>query len=388
MFSKEFFENVVARFSVLKVVCLVLVGGLVLTSFTGCAKKEPEVYKIGAILPLTGPGANIGEWQKNGIDLAIEEINKSGGINGKKVEVVYEDSKLQAKEGVTVFNKIISVEKLPAIFVCGSAVSNAILPIADKQKVNLLMSAVSYTDIASRSPWAFRFYVGSDDEANVMAKYIVKSLKYRKVGVLYISDDFGLGAYNTLKKIFEEKGIKIVWSNSYSPEASDFRSILSSIKNLDIDALYIVGYSKPAAIAMKQARELGINMPILCNMAMSVPPLRKLAGDAAEGSYYTTCLFDSSSKEKIVVEFVKKYVSKYNNQPSFFSGFAYDTIKILCETIRNKGYSSESIQKGLLEIKDFPGIMGTTSILSTGDVKYKVRVVKLEKEQLQEVFTE
>ncbi len=364
-------------------VMVVLVFGL--CGWTIWDKKGTKVYKIGAILPLTGPAAQIGEWQKKSIDLAIDEINIKGGIKGKKLQLIYEDSKSDSKEGISAFNKLISVEKIPFSFTCLSSVSNALIPIADKNRVNILMLAVSLPGIADKSKYAFRCNVGSDDEAKAMATFLAEDLKLKKLAVFYINDEFGIGALKVLKEKYKNAGGSIVWEDSYHPNGTDFRSSLVQIKETKAEGVYIIGYVQASAIAMKQIREVEINLPIFANMALTVPIFTKTAGSAAEGVYFTTNMFNPDSQETRVVKFMQDYKLKYGDTPNFFSAFAYDGAKMIAEAISKRGYSNEGIRQGLLAIKNFPGVVGDFDVLPNGDIKFPTRIVRFEKGKINDV---
>jgi branched-chain amino acid transport system substrate-binding protein len=348
--------------------------------------KGIDVIKIGAVLPLTGPASAIGNWQKKGIDLAVGEINAEGGVRGKQIRILYEDSKLDPKEAVTAIQKLIAAEKIPVVFVCGSGVANAVLPITDQNEINLLMIAVSLPNIADKSAWAFRFNVGSNDEAIVMARFLEQKLKIKNVAVFYINDEFGKGASEVFEKEFGNGNGKIVFSESYEVNASDFRSTIAKAQAKNPEAIYVIGYSRPAAIAMKQIREMALKCYILANMALTVPNMREVAAEAAEGAYYTTCLYDPSSSEENVVKFIKNYQAAYQETPPFFSAFAYDAAKCLELAIRQSGDTAQAINQGLLGISGYQGVMGNTDIMQNGDVIYPVRVVTLKRGKLLEEF--
>lgn len=373
----------VLRFAGVFFIVILLIG----FTFTNIScKKQEKVIKIGAILPLTGSASVIGEWQRKGIQLATTEVNEKGGIEGKQVKIIFEDSKLDPKEALNAFNKIHATTKAPVVFSCGSAVSNALLPVIDENKTVMLMIAVSLSGIADKSLYGFRFNVGSDDEAKVAVKFFTQKLKINTLAVIFINDEFGLGAYEVIKRNFENQGGKILYAEAYDNQTTDFRTQLSQVKSLSPDVLYVIGYSKTSALAIKQAREMELKSVIMANMALTVPVYRKIIGEETEGIYYTTNLFDPITKDPKVKKFISSYQKKFDSEPSFFSAFAYDAAHILFQAIENKGYSNAKIQAGLLEIKDFPGVIGTTSILPNGDVEYPVRVVKFEKENLVEVF--
>ena len=347
--------------------------------------KEPETIKIGAILPLTGPSSEIGTWQKTGIDLAIENINKAGGIEGKKLIVLYEDSKGDPRTGTMAFTKLIASRDIYCVFSSLSSVSSAILPIADKQKIVLVMLAVSLPGIADRSEWAFRFNVGSEDEAHAMAQFLATKKGTPKIAIYYINDEFGNGALQTFRKTYGGYRGDIVWERSYEKNQTDHRSNLVSLKNIKVDGVYVIGYVKSSVLAIKQMREMGIKVPIYANMALTVPVFLTLGGEAVEGVHFTTNLFNPDSKEQVVRQFVKMYVQRFVETPNFFSAFAYDAVNIVAEAIKRGGNINIGIKEGILSIKDYDGVTGKITVEPNGDAKFPVRIVKVEKGKIVEV---
>ena len=342
-------------------------------------KKEPEVIKIGAILPLTGPSSEIGIWQKKGIDLAVENINKTGGIDGKKVVVQYEDSRGDPRNGTMAFIKLIASKDIYCVLSSLSSVSSATLPIAHKQRIVLVMLAVSLPGIADRSEWAFRFNVGSDDEAHVMAKFLATKMGKPKIAVYYINDEFGNGALKTFREAYVGYGGNVVWEQSYEKDQTDHRSNLTPLRNIKIDGVYVIGYVKSSVLAIKQMREMKIRVPIYANMALTVPVFLTLGGEAMEGVHFTTNLFTPDSKEPVVKQFVEMYSERFGEPPNFFSAFAYDAVNIVAEAIRRGGNTNVGIREGILSIKDYNGVMGKITVEPNGDAEFPVRIVKVEK---------
>jgi len=342
----------------------------------GCAKKE-KVIKIGAILPLTGPVSMAGEWMKNGIELAVEEINRNGGINGKKIEVIYGDSKNQAKEGIALINKMISVDRVPVVIATMSGVAAPLIPFADKNKIVLFVTLTSLPGLTDKSEWVFRYHISGEEEAKTMAEFAFKKLGLKTLGVLYINDEFGIQCSRIFKENFEGLGGKILFSESFEKGGSDFRSILQKVKEINPPGLYILGYGQSLAFIVKQIREMGINSTILSMNALGLPKYLEIMGEAAEGAYCTVPLFSPTSPQENVQKFVKSYRSKFNNVPNFISAETYDMIHILTEAIRKGGYSKDNIRKELLNIKNFPAVMGPVTTLSNGEMIFPLTVKKI-----------
>jgi len=235
---------------------------------TTSTTKEP--IKIGAILPLTGTAAPNGIYQKNGIDLAIDEINSNGGINGRKIEVIYEDSKNDPAEGVSVFNKIVNTERnVHAIVVFGSGVSNPLIPIANEKKINLLLTAVALPGITDRSEYAFRFFPNENDDAGTMISCLENKFpEIDKLAFLYVNDEFGVSALKAFENRF--KG-ELVIKEAYGKSDTDFRTIVTKVKYSNAKGVYISGYTSSGVLLIKQLREADIKIPIFAYFALALP---------------------------------------------------------------------------------------------------------------------
>lgn len=359
------------------VVIAAIVVGIRLTQKP--APKE-QVIKIGAILPLTGPASTAGEFQKNGIETALQEINEEGGIHGKKLVVIYGDSKNEGKEGLSLFRQMSDIEKIPIIIGTHSGV---VVPIASQMQHNsrvlFFITISSAPGVTRFSKYIFRFFVTSESESKKMAEFARKYLKLSKIGVFYINDEFGLGGSKTFKETFGKLGGKVVWEEAYDKGGTDFRNILIKAANSkEIEALYIIGYDKPFAIAVKQAREVGFRKPILTSIGMSIPEWIKLAGQSAEGVYLTATRFDPNLPDPQVQRFVRRYRKLFGKDPNMMSAFTYDTLKMIAEAIRQHGYSAEGVRKGLQQLRNYQGVIGKINFDQhrEGNVELIIRQIK------------
>lgn len=334
-----------------------------------CAKKEESIIKIGAVLPLTGDIAEYGIRCKKGIDVAVEEINSAGGIKGKKIQIIYEDSKGIPKEGVSALQKLISIDKVQAVIgAVASSVSLAMVPVADKNKVVLFSPASSSPKLTGISRYFFRNWPSDVFEASTMAEYVFVKMGLRKIAILYVNNDYGLGLKNEFEKKFEEMGGEIVLVESYEQNDSDFRTQLTKIKSRNPDAIYLAGYHKEMAFATKQIRELGLKAQILADADYAVAELLKIAGGSAEGAIFATPEYDPNSENQPVKEFAEKFRRTYGNDPSIFEANGYDALKIITKAISEGAKNGEEIAQKISNLKDYPGASGLTSYDKNGEV--------------------
>lgn len=350
---------------------VVFIVSTTLSEFS-CSKKE-EVIKIGAILPLTGNAAVVGGWYQNGIEIAVDEINETGGINDKKVKIVYGDSKNDPKEGVAITQRLINVDKLPVIVSAMSSVTMAIIPIIDEAKT-VLVCGLTRPGITDLSPYLFRYFLRMDLEGERMANFAYTDLRIRKVVTFYVNDEAGLRGQEAFQKIFKDLGGQILAAESFDIGNTDLRSVLIKLKSLNPDAFYFVGYEKTMGIAIKQLHEIGASKTILANAGLAIGSVRGIAGEAAEGAYFTTAYFFPESEKPIVRDFANTYRNKFKSEPVAEAGYYYGIIRMVSKAIENQGYNTESIRKGLLEIKNMPGVCGDITVLPNGDVDVPIAI--------------
>jgi len=368
--------------------CVLIIFFLIFSLIlSGCGKKEEKeevkqtttqkvttktdkekIIKIGAILPLTGPGAIFAQYIKEGIDLAIEEINSK---TSQKIKIFYEDSKNQPKEAISVYNKLVELEKPLAVIVALSSVAKALAPLATPSKTVQIGIAVAIPGVTDISEYVFRIYPEAYDIAGIMATYDAKKLGCKTAGVIYINDDFGRSSYEVFKEVFEKYGGKITLTESYEPLQRDFRSQLLKLMRVNPDCIYLSGYGIAYGIIIKQLKELGINSQLTADMTLGLPNTLEQVGNSAEGAYFVD--------GKMSDEFIRKFKNRYNKEPASYAGYAYDIINILYKIItERKATTSDSVKDGLLKIKDYPGVMGKITILPNGDstLQFVVKQIK------------
>jgi branched-chain amino acid transport system substrate-binding protein len=341
-------------------------------------KREPEEIKIGAILPLSGEGAKYGMATKRGIDLALEEINRNGGIHQRKIIIIYEDDRGEPKSGVSCINKLIQIDKVPCILgPIYSSVALAVAPIAEREKTVLLSPAASTPALTRAGDYIFRNVLSDLYEASALAKFVYTHLGFRRVSILYINNDFGLGHKESFASKFETLGGRIIATESFEQDATDFRTQLTKLGKANPEAIFLVGYREMGRV-LRQSSELGTNLRFLSISMFEDPEILEIAGGAAEGVYYSLQTFDPQSAEEIIRKFVLNFKSVYNQEPDIFAGLGYDAMNLLAIALEKGGSDPEKIKNTLYTIKDFPGVTGKTTFDQNGDVQKTVSIKKVE----------
>jgi branched-chain amino acid transport system substrate-binding protein len=338
-------------------------------SFPACSKKQPESkeIKVGATLPLSGDAAIWGNNTREGIELALNEINERGGVLGKKVKVIYEDTEALPQKGVSAYTKLVQVDKVVAIIDDSvSSVTLAMAPLAQKDHIVILATGATAPAISQAGEYIFRIWNSDTYEGQYAAEYAFNVLGLRDIAILYINNDYGKGLDDVFTSEFQKLGGKIVSSQSFEQNSTDMRSQLSKIQATNPTGLYLVGYPKEIPVALVQAKELGISAKLIGTVAMQDPTLIENAREAAEGLMFPYPK-DPSGKE--VETFKISFKKKYGKDPGITSDVGYDAVKMLSKAVElSGGISGEDIRRGLNMLKDYPGASGVMTFDENGDV--------------------
>lgn len=315
---------------VVKAAALAMAG---LMAFTSCGEKSSDTIKIGAIGPLSGPVAVYGTECINGINLAAEEINAAGGINGKKIEIISEDDEGNPEKSVNAYKKIVTKDK--AKLIVGSLTSGctmAITSLAQAQKVLMIAPAATASAITDAGDYVFRACFIDPFQGTVGAKFALESLNVKKAAILYdIGNDYSSGLTDNFVKTFSNGGGTIVAKESYSTGDKDFNAQLTKIKNAKPDLVYLPDYYGTVALIAKQLRAQGINTPIVG--ADGWDGLTADAGDEVLNGYYSNH-YAADSTEGAVKVFVDNFKAKYDGRtPNAFAALGYDAVYMLRDSI-------------------------------------------------------
>jgi branched-chain amino acid transport system substrate-binding protein len=316
--------------------------------------KEGSTIKIGANLELSGGVASYGQSAKEGIELAIEEINKKG-IDGKKLKLVTVDNKSDAAEATSGSLKLATQDKVVAII--GAATSTntlAQVQIAQDNKIPLITPTATNATITNKdgkvNDFVFRTCFIDPFQGTVAANFASNDLKVKSAAILIdSSSDYSKGLAESFKKSFKANGGEIVKEEAYVAKDTDFRATLTNIKSANPDYVYVPGFYEEVGLIVKQARELGITAPIMGGDGWDSPDLVKIAGAAALNNTFITNHYSSGDSDKKVSEFVAAFKAKYDGKsPDAFTALGYDTVYFLADAIKRAGSSdSKKIQKAL-----------------------------------------
>jgi branched-chain amino acid transport system substrate-binding protein len=333
--------------------------------------------RIGVILPLTGDAAIYGDNCRNGIELAVEEINQSGGVKGKKVELIIEDSKLQPQIAVNAFEKLVSVNKVPIVIgPLASSCAMATAPIANKYEVVSFSPGASTPKLTDAGEYVYRNWQSDALEAVVLANYAIEN-GFNSFSIFYVNNDFGYSLQEYFKKTVEKEGGKIIASVSFEQGALDFRPQLTKLKSDEPEAIYLLSYPQTTPSILNQMNSLKIHSQVFSVAAMEDQSIIDNAKEDAEGLIYTIAV-PASENDSLRKAFISNYRIKYSKEPGLISDTGYDALYIISQAIKNaRSLSGTDIKIALDEIKEYKGVSGHMTFDENGDVIKPIGIKKI-----------
>ncbi|NOJ96108.1 ABC transporter substrate-binding protein [Corallococcus sp. CA049B] len=335
---------------------------------------------IGEVGSLTGSEATFGISARNGIDMALQEANAAGGVRGQKLVVRVYDSQGRPEEGAQAATRLIAQDKVVALL--GEAASSVSMAMADKAqaaKVPMITPTSTSPEVTKKGDYIFRVCFIDPFQGLVMAKFARENLKLDKVAVLTDNKSaFSVGLADVFNQKFKEFGGTIVGNESYSKGDTDFRAQLTSIKNMKPEAVFVPGYYTDVGIIARQAREVGLRVPLLGGDGWDSDKLYELGGSALEGSYFSNH-YSPDNPDPVVQNFLKKYKAAYGSVPDSVAVLAYDAGRLLVDAMkRAPDTSGPALRDAIAATKDFPGVAGTINLDANRDAVKQAVVMKVE----------
>ena len=365
---------------------VVLVVGIWYANRPPSNDRPEATVVIGAISPFTGEGANYGKAARTGIDMAVDEINAQGGIRGKKLVIQYEDDKGTPKDAVSAFEKLATVKKVPAVL--GPFYSSNVLacaPVADKTQVVLLTGTATSDNVRGAGKYVFRVCPSNNAQSRTIANFAFTKLKMKTSFILYRNVDYGVTLRDAFDKAFKELGGQILGTEGVAAEATDVRTQLTKVKAANPDFVFAAVHYPEGIAILRQAKELGIPSVIIGTDGGYDPLLLKMAGNAAEGSYWVTIGWGDEKSNPAVARFKKAYRERYGEDPGAYSGLYYDAAHVLAKAMSAvEKIDGPSVQQSL-SATVYDGPTGVTKFDSAHDVDKPFTLYKVEKGQFSPV---
>lgn len=355
----------------LGVIVIVIVVIIILAS-TGGKKGETGPIKIGFIGPLTGEISSLGLAGQAATQVAIDEINAAGGINGRQVQLIAEDGKCTAATAVSAAQKLLSVDKVAAIIggLC-SGETTAFVKIASDMKVPVISYGSSAPSLSQSGKYFFRTYPSDANQGRVAAEYVFNTLKAKKVAVLYHISDWGSGVESVFANRFKELGGTITDEEGTPPTVRDYKTQLSKFKTSQPDYLYMALYPDGALVAVKQSQDIGLKMKIFGADAWGDTKFIKEADPRADIMYVEAANSPTD-------DFKTKLLAKTGgDQVPTGAPQAYDAMKVLAIAMTSVGLDGDAIQDALRKT-DFDGVSGKIKFDQNGDIttaSYKIKKI-------------
>jgi len=336
-------------------------------AFTGCKKTDSDApateIVVGEFASLTGATASFGQSSHKGTQMAVDEINAAGGLLGKKVKLVTEDDQSKAGEAATVVRKLISRDKVIAIL--GEVASSRSLeaaPICQQSKVPMISPSSTNPKVTEVGDYVFRICFIDPFQGTVLAKFAL-SKGWKKAAVLTdVKQDYSVGLSQFFKEYFAKNGGTIVLEQNYSTDDSDFNAQLTQIKAQNPDVILASGYYTEAGLIAKQARQFGIQAPLLGGDGWDSPSLVKVGGTAMEGNFFSNH-FSGEDQSPLIQDFIKRFKAKTGEDPDAMVALGYDSAMILADAIKRAGTTdSAKLREAIAATKDYPGITGKISL--------------------------
>jgi len=337
-----------------------------------------DTVKIGLLAPLTGFAAADGLSVLNSVKLAVERINKEGGVMGKTVELVSYDDRADGKEAVALSRKLIQQDRVVGV-VGGSysTPSRAVAPIFEDEEIPFVAAYAVHPDITRAGKFCFRNGFLGMVEGKSAGYVSVELLKAKRIALLTSDNDFGRTLATGFKEYVKNKttGVEIVSEQTYPFKEKDFKPYLAKIKEVNPDIIFASGYYFQTGPIVNQAREMGLNTQILGEEGADSPKFLEIAGKAAEGFVIVTNL-NRDDQRPIVQDFLKEYKNRYAIQPDMVGASAYDAFMILCDGIKRAGsLEGPAVQKAIASTANFNGLTGVLKgFTDIGEVVKEVQV--------------
>lgn len=331
------------------------------TTSSSTAVSSGEI-KIGATLPLSGWGANYGKEAQQAMQLAVDQINASGGINGNQLKLIVEDSAADAKTAVSATQKLISVDKVVGIV--GTMFTSEALPqapIVTAAKIPLILGQANSPAITEASEFIFMPHPTAIGDFQTVVTYGAERKNVKRLAFLGPDNDFSRVASEVAKTTMAELGGQLVSSEYYPTDTSDFKTLLAQVKAAEADGLALNGSSQDISRIIRQASELGMAPVYMGSSQLGDTSIIDTVGNLAEGAFYAEVHPMTEAGNKVRADFLAAYTEKYGAPATVTPYYAYDGLNLMAEAIKAVGTDGTKIKDWLTALTDHNGTCGELS---------------------------
>lgn len=335
-------------------------------------EESTEPIQVGWMGPLTGDVANIGTAMRDAVELAVKELNAEGGIDGRDVNVLYEDGKCDAKQANTAANKLLNVDNVVALLggVC-SGESLAAAPLVNEKQRVMISAASTAPDLSEAGDYFFRVVPSDAYQGRFAAQYAQETLGHQKVAVLHALTDYTQGIADVFAQAFEELGGEVVVKDTFIQGSKDLRTQLTKVKNSDAEFVYFVAYTESAIVGLRQMQELGLDLPVLGGDTFADPAVHEAEG--AEGVQFVQAYTADRAA------FTEKYLAETgrDDEPAYVAQ-QYDAANVLFNVLKEAGTEGEALRDALANT-EYKGVSGNIEFDPNGDLQgAKYSVLRIE----------
>jgi len=340
-----------------------LLGAALILASCSSGGSDDEIL-IGEYGSLTGTTATFGQSTHNGIQLAIDQANAAGGVLGRTVRVIVEDNQGRPEEAQTVVTKLITRDRVVAVL--GEVASSRTLaaaPVAQQYGIPMVSPSSTNPRVTEIGDYIFRVCFIDPFQGLVMAKFASSTLGLQRIAILRdIANDYSVGLADVFAQNFREMGGTITADLSYSEGNTDFSAQLTALAATRPEAIFVPGYYTEVGLIARQAKQLGLNVPLLGGDGWDSPRLMDIGGDALDGSYFSNH-YSMEDPSPAIQNFIADYRSQYGQTPDALAALGYDAANILLDAMRRAGTTEPSaVRDALAQTSDFPGVTGTITL--------------------------
>jgi branched-chain amino acid transport system substrate-binding protein len=344
---------------------------------------------VGLYGSLTGTTATFGISTRNGAEMAIEEVNKAGGVLGKQIKVLVEDDQGKPEEAQTVVTKLINKDRVVAVLgEVASSRSLAAAPVCQQNRVPMITPSSTNPRVTQIGDFVFRVCFIDPFQGLVMAKFASNTLKIKDVAILRdIKNDYSVGLADVFVENFKKMGGNIVADESYSEGDTDFSAQLTSIQSHNPQAIFVPGYYTEVGLIARQARKLGLPIPLMGGDGWDSPKLWEIGGEALNGCYYSNH-YSVDDPSPAIQKFVSAYKTKYGQVPDAIAALGYDAAQVLIHAFRTAGSTdTDKVRQAISQTKNFAGVTGSITIDENRNAVKPAVVLKVNNGKLEYVET-
>jgi branched-chain amino acid transport system substrate-binding protein len=332
---------------------------------------------VGATVPITGPLAGSGLQYYDSLQMAQDDINKAGGINGRNLKIVFEDTQASNSVAVNAFIKLTQQLDPVFVFLSSYTIQNlAVEQAVAKAEVPVVYAGGGPAIADKKNPWMFRIRPADNLASEAIAAALAGPMKAKNVGILHVQDDYGNGSANALEAELAKSGVKVVARESYSPRDNDFSAELLSLKNKGAEAMVAYSYTRDGALVLTQRRSLGLAIPMIGNTSFVVPSLLDLVTPAdVAGIYSVMDAVLGAPRGPASVAYTEKFLDRFKMKADPFGSCYYDAAMMLADGLRKVGLDKKKLRDYFAAIKDYEGVTRSFTTDDRQDMAHNVALV-------------